>query len=128
MNGTIIKAFLILASSVGIIALMFYFLKRFTMKIKDPAGTLNMKIISRLHLGSKSNLYIVNSGQKTLLIGVTDHNISTLADLTDEDKNISQITTGFTRKSNISSSQTQLPVEESLSFKSFLKSSIKKSN
>ncbi len=132
IDETLIKSFFILIACVAGIGGMFFFLKKFSRKARASSGLIGMEILSRLSLMPKNHLFIVKAGKKTLLLGVSEKNITTLADLTEED------TQGFPstdslRKTNQSLAKKKIPsgldniTTDSLTFSSFLKSTFSKS-
>ena len=136
-EDTILKAFFTMAICVIALGGLFFLLKKFGNKYRKFQNSVDLQIISKMPLQQKTNLFVVKTGYKTLLIGVTDHNIAILADLTEE-KDIPKVTNDVMQKlenkssellSNLSNKSNQeLKAEESLSFRSFLRSNLRKSN
>jgi flagellar biogenesis protein FliO len=59
-------------------------IKKFSKNSKAKSNGIDIQIISKIGLQPKTNLIVVKAGLKTLLIGTTDHNVSILADLTED--------------------------------------------
>ncbi len=134
MDDTIVKAFGVLIASVGAIAGLFFLLKKVADKVKNPAGSNAMKVVSRLPLQNKTSLFIVEVSGKKILIGATDRNVNAIADLTDSDKNIKvdeQLFGAQHETPVIQNTDKSVKPEienKSLSFKEFLKTSFKRYN
>jgi len=62
---------------------MKYWLPRFYGVNQAAAG--KIKVLFRFGLEPRKSLYVINLGKKNLLVGVTDHQLSTLAELSEED-------------------------------------------
>ena len=134
IDDNILKAFLTLILIVGGLAGLFFLLKKFNARAKGIDNNIGLHVVSKISLQSKTHLYIVKAGEKILLIGVSDHNIRTLADLTDQEEKLP----GEIKKAagkGVKMSGVPKPIdnsktaeEASLSFKSFLRSSLRKSN
>jgi len=129
MDGTIIKSFAILLGSVALVYLVLFTLKKFSKKFTSNSDNPNrLKILSKLSLQPKNQLFIVEADGKTLLIGVSEKCINTLAELSDQQRISSFNLDSKKIKSDIK--QTQLEAQQSiqdnkdLSFFNFLKSSI----
>ncbi len=133
-DETLIKSFLILIVCVAGIGGLFYALKKYSRKAMASSDTIGMEVLSRLSLMPKNQLFVVKAGKKTLLIGVSEKNISTLADLTDEDIQNFPSNTSL-RKANKTIANNKVPSglanmaseSDSLTFSSFLKSTFSKS-
>ncbi len=129
MDGTIIKSFAILLGSVAVVYLVLFTLKKFSKKFTNTADNpQRLKVLSKLSLQQKSQLFIVEADGKTLLIGVSEKNINTLAELSDSQRISSFNIEGKRSRVNSIQSQSDTPAEsessKDLSFFSFLKSSI----
>lgn len=127
MEGTMLQSLLTLTAGVGIIGLMFYLLKKYTLKAQNSSGKMDLKVISKLPLQPKSSLFVVEAGDKKLLIGVSEKNINLISELSDENsEQASELkkTTSKNLPAKIKASDMQNP--EALSFKSFLKSTMTK--
>ena len=121
MDATIIKAFLLLCLCVGGMGLLFYYLRKYGTKLRDNNSQVELKILGKASLQPKSHIFIIQAEGKKLLIGVTEHNINTLSDLTETN------TKEFSEKEMIAlQNQTSKPnTVNDLSFSSFLKSVVK---
>ena len=64
---------------VGVIVLLAYLYKRFG--FSNAGQNKNLKILSTLALGAKEKLILVQVGEQQLLLGATQHNITTLHEL-----------------------------------------------
>jgi flagellar biosynthetic protein FliO len=130
----IVNAFLTLSLIVGGLWGVLLLIKRINGRSKNSSSPINLNIISRVSLQPKTHLYLVKAGQKTLLIGVTDHNISTLADLTEETQApqvpASEYKALVARANNVSRAKapeaSNADIDESLTFGAFLKSAFKR--
>lgn len=79
-----INNYLTFIAASGLIIIMLLIIKKLIIKNRNNQNSgIELKIINRINLHSKANLFLVNVSGKTLLIGVSDNHISTLADLTD---------------------------------------------
>jgi flagellar biosynthetic protein FliO len=135
MDAGIMKAFLTLAGVVTLLALILYFLKKLTVKAKKIPGSPELKVLSKTNLGPKSGIYLVRVGSRTLLIGSTDHNINTLAELT---PGVSQAAPSNQQSARALNTKAQpvpqgIPrdgknMEDPFSFRNFLLSNFKKFN
>lgn len=129
------KAFLTLAGVVTLLALLLFFLKKLTVKAKKIPGSPELKVLSKTNLGPKSGIYLVRVGSRTLLIGSTDHNINTLADLTPGAIPASPAQPSAGRAVNVKPQpipqgieQKAKNMEDPFSFRNFLLSNFKKFN
>ena len=109
-------------------------LKKYALKRrKNKTAGLEISVLSRISLHPKTNVFIVKAGEKTLLLGATDHNINTLADLTEpkpQASNFKSLPVSTTEKPNfqkVLKSQQSKQINNNLSFKAFLRSTIAKS-
>ena len=126
-DGTILKAFMTLILLVACFGAFFFVLKKFISKNKKFTNTVNIRILSRMPIQPKSFLYVVEAGDKNLLIGVNDHSISCLSDLSTETlpKESAMLKNG---NSNLPHNLNKLaPVkssDKSLSFGAFIRSTL----
>ena len=141
-DGSILKAFLTLGMIVAALGVTLFFVKKYVKKNKKVSGTDNLEIVSRISLQPKTHLFIVNVGDKKLLLGATDHSVNTLADLTSEGSSGTDevdVEKALQRLGRQAKSKMNKPVNkvvskmvpaiddnDSLSFTSFLKSTFKK--
>ncbi len=100
--------FLKLLMSFGVVGILFiggfFFMKKYSVKANKKGSEKRIKIITQHYLGPKKSLAIVRVAGETILIGVTDHNISMLKSLSlvgeDESELIEsneQASTGFAK-------------------------------
>jgi flagellar biogenesis protein FliO len=141
MDDSLLHSFLSLVGLVAVLGIALYLVKRYAKKAKKKANSIELELISKLPVQPKTNLFIIKAGPKTLLIGASDHNITTLADLT-EDKQykipaatITKSQLADLQKTKISKAYQPVQAEKKeeiqpetnpLSFKNFLRSSLKK--
>ena len=109
-------------------------IKKYALKSKkNKSQGFDLNVISRLSLHQKNHLFVVKAGQKTLLLGATDHNINILSDLSEvrtkpelsstfPSVNADRALTQPEQKQIINKKQA-----DALSFKSFLRSTLSKS-
>lgn len=103
------------------------FLKRNLTQRKISNLGMNFKIISRLPLSSKASLFIVQIGNNYLLIGVSEQNISAIADLTKIFQSQSLYRKNLPNQFENSSSPSQDSNEPQLTFTNFLKETFRRS-
>lgn len=119
MDATILKAFALLSLCVGGMGLLFYYLKKYGTKLRDNNSQVELKVLGKASLQPKSHIFIIQAEGRKLLIGVTDHSINTLSDLTENStETIKEI------KTIESKSNPNIGISD-LSFSSFLKSVVK---
>lgn len=121
MDGYILNAFFTLAVVVAAFGAMLFILKKTQLSKKSKDSDIEMKIISKMALNQKNQLYIVQIADKKLLLGVSDSGIRNLSQLsfannTDIPQNVSTVSTS----KNVNDYE-----DDSLSFKSFVKSTFK---
>ena len=75
------KLVLTLAVLVGMLGTAFYFIRKYSFSNKDSKSNLNIKVLTQHHLGPKKTLAVVRVAGESILIGVTDHNISMIKSL-----------------------------------------------
>ncbi len=128
-DASLMKAFATLAGVVGFLGLILFVLKKVIKKNKKIENQIDLQIISKISLQPKSHIYLIKAGEQTLLVGATDHNINTLADLSPNERPIPSFTSETKRPSRIQTPQAELTqdLENSLSFGSFIKSAFKRS-
>jgi flagellar biogenesis protein FliO len=112
-----------------------FFLKKLAVKAKKVPGSPELLVLSKTNLGPKSGIYLVRAGSRTLLIGSTDHNINTLADLTPgaNPAPIAQQQPGISSNVKSRPAPQGIPqkgknIEDPFSFRNFLLSNFKKFN
>lgn len=151
MNEPILQAFLSLSVVVGLLIAVMFIIKRLVKNRNSKSNSLDLQIISKASIMPKSHLFVVKAENKTLLVGATDHNISLIADLTNDEQQSSfeqkkplyKDAKSLALRSNVAKTPRQLPretikqpinqkimtkkeLEKSLSFSTFLKSAFKK--
>lgn len=132
---SVIKAFVVMFAAVAILGGLLYLLKRFAAKNNLNKNVPGIKVLSKVPLQSKASLFVIKVGDKTLLVGVSDRSISTLADLSEEtdSKSTAREELKKIKPSDLRKMQSSRPAptgtdRNPLSFKSFLKSSFKRYN
>lgn len=71
---------------IGVIALAYYVSKWLSKRYAvQGQNTKYLKVIDRIVIGQDRSLCIVKVGEKSMLLGVTQHNISKICDLDSED-------------------------------------------
>jgi flagellar biosynthetic protein FliO len=73
---------------VGLGAAAIYISKKYLPKITNLAGK-NVRIVETIHLGPRKMIHVIKAGNRKLLIGSTNENITLLADLTNEPAEVS---------------------------------------
>ncbi len=81
IDENLLHAFLTLMLCVLGLGVVLFIVKRYSAKIAPHKQTVDMKILGRLPL-QKANIYTIQAGDRTLVVGTTDHSITTLADIT----------------------------------------------
>jgi flagellar biosynthetic protein FliO len=136
-DDSIFSAFISLILIVAALGGFLYIFKRFVKKHRRNNNQVNLEVISRVSLTPKNQLFVVKVEGKTLLIGATDQNLNTLAELGDEqNKDILELST---KANNSPLAKYKTPVkaqapkklpefhgDDSLSFSSFLKQTFRK--
>lgn len=122
-NTDFLQSILTISAFLVLIVLASIVIRRFVTERKIGNVGVRFKIISKLPLNSKSQLFIIQIGNRYLLIGASENNVSAIADLTKvinfENNSLMQANqVGFTPPSSQSNS---------LSFKEFIKETFKKS-
>jgi flagellar biosynthetic protein FliO len=115
MDGNIINAFLTLSTIVVAIGILMYILKKTSKNKSIKDELIEMKVLSKMALNQKNQVYIVQVGNKRLVLGVSDSGIRNLSELSFANNTETQdIPNHIISK--------KLVNDDSLSFKSFLKS------
>lgn len=121
MDGNILNAFATLSLVVVALGVLLFILKKTALTKSAKEQIFDMKVLSKMQLNPKNHLYIVQAGEKRLLIGVSETGITPLSELSD-------VTTGAEINLNQAFSAPNKTTtktkatDNSLSFKSFLKS------
>jgi flagellar biosynthetic protein FliO len=87
MNEPILQAFLSMGLVVLALIAILYFLKKMAKNKNSKIHGSDLHVVSRVSIMPKSHLFVVKAEDKTLLLGATDHQISLIADLTNEEEN-----------------------------------------
>ncbi len=129
-DGNILRAFATLGLLVSLFGVLFWLIKKYTAKSKKKSSGISLEILSRMALQPKNQLFVIKAGDKTLLLGVSEKSINTLADLSSNVPSTQTFDNVLmqTQNKNTNSNQIQNIDENSLSFKSFLMSTLSKSN
>jgi flagellar biogenesis protein FliO len=124
-NGELLQSLLIVVGFLVGVFLLSNFLKKNLAQKKIHSLGVNFKIVSRLPLSNKVSLYIIQIGNHYILIGVSDQNVTAIADLT----KVMQSSSQRSQSSNFETSSIQSDElgEPHLSFKNFLKETFKRS-
>jgi flagellar biosynthetic protein FliO len=83
-EGSIINTFLALMAMVAVFGAILFAVKKFALKGKNLNNGISVQIISKTVLQPKTSIFVIKVENKTLLIGVTDHHVNTLAELSDD--------------------------------------------
>lgn len=84
--GSIINFLLSLSFVIGLIYIVMLALKFFYIKTSIPLTRQGaIKILAREYIETKKSLYVVEFGEKILLLGVTDDNITKITEITDKE-------------------------------------------
>ena len=75
------KLVLTLAVLVGMLGTGFYFIRKYSFSNKESKSNIKIKILTQHHLGPKKTLAVVRVAGESILIGVTDQNISMIKSL-----------------------------------------------
>lgn len=81
MDATLMQAVVVITVSLILLGVMALVIRRVASS-RSIAGNLSIRIIARQPLGNKASLVIADIGNKRLLLGVTDHNVTLLATIT----------------------------------------------
>ncbi|MFP4526927.1 MAG: FliO/MopB family protein [Candidatus Kapaibacterium sp.] len=135
-EAALLKTFFTLLIAVAALGGLLFIVKKISRRSASARDNVGLEVVSRLNLQQKSQLFVVKAAGRTLLIGATDRSINTLADLTDESREKSELQTGkdFTFDKKIKPDQLRAIKmaaskggSDQLSFASFLKSTLGKS-
>jgi len=80
VSGLLYKMILMVLAVIVLGLAVIYLSKKMLPKFNLPGK--RIQVIEAVHLGPRKSLHLIKVGQKTLLIGSTNENISHLADLT----------------------------------------------
>ncbi|MBX3044529.1 MAG: flagellar biosynthetic protein FliO [Candidatus Kapabacteria bacterium] len=124
MDGNILNAFATLSLVVVALGVLLFIVRKFVNGKNQKDQILDMKIISKMQLNPKNQLYVVQAGNKKLLLGVSESGIRNLTDLGIED--IPKVNTVEPKPVNHTSKVDV--ASDNLSFTTFLKSTFVRAN
>lgn len=75
------KLFLTLVILTGMAGAGYYFMRKYSFSNKINKSNMQIKVLSQHHLGAKKSLAIIRVAGESILIGVTDQNISMIKSL-----------------------------------------------
>ena len=84
MEAGFLKAFFSIVAVVAMFGAILFVLKKYLKRRTAASGDVDMKVISKVALHQKSFLCVVKVGMRTLLVGVSDNNVSLISDVSDE--------------------------------------------
>ena len=137
-ESLIIRALLSLGAMAALLGGIVYLLKKMNRRGSKAESKIPLHVINRLALSPKSQVYLIKAGNRTLLLGSSDHSVNFIADLSDED--MQKIKTGelqsnSSRRESLEGKFTQadlkplpkpVPLDEDTSFRNYIKSTFKK--
>jgi len=88
-NGT--KMVLSLMVIAGMLGAAYYMIRRYSVSNKTAKSNMQIKVLSQHFLGPKKSLAIIRVAGESILIGVTDHNISLIKPLSLLDDELPQV-------------------------------------
>jgi flagellar biogenesis protein FliO len=83
-DASIMNSSVIMALIVGVLILILMLVKKMFPSANKKGSPVSMQIVSKMTLQPRVNMYMVKVGQRTLLIGVAEKNISLLSDLSQQ--------------------------------------------
>lgn len=125
-DSSIMNTFLTLTGAVLGLAIILFITKKAVNKSKSIGNHLELKVISKVQLHSKTFIYTVKAGTRTLLIGASDHAITTLADLSPQIKQNQHPSPSSDNQAAQAVPKNKSQIEDALSFRSFIMSGMKK--
>jgi flagellar biogenesis protein FliO len=125
IDETLLKAFLTLMACAALLGGILWYIKRWAARKSPLAKEVNIRITGRMSLPPKAIVYTMQVAGRTLLIGVTDHSVALLADLTESTDSI-PATIESAKQNSIPSLVDDSP--EAVSFGAFLKAITKREN
>jgi len=138
LEPALLKAFFTLMLCVAVMGGALVLLKRYAKKKTAVTGGIDLQVISRQALQPKVSVFVVKAGDKTLVLGVTEHNVTTLADITEDQpqqvlKNIhpKEVVKEKANQPQLVQTQREIPqaaLEQPPSFGEFLKTVLKGEN
>ena len=121
IDENLLQAFMTLMLCVLGLGVILYFVKRYTAKIAPQTQTVSMKVLGRLPL-PKANIYTIQAGDRILIIGTTDHSITTLADITSHQAVSPQNSNVIPTQAHVPDNSSGINPTDNLSFSAFIQS------
>jgi flagellar biogenesis protein FliO len=121
MDGNILNAFATLSLVVVALGVFLFILKKTALAKTAKEQILDMKVLSKMQLNPKNHLYVVQAGDKRLLLGVSETGITSLSELSNVSSVAENVSVPAFSSPKIVTSKPKT-IDNSLSFKSFLKS------
>lgn len=119
-ENPLINAFATLIITVGVVAVLLYFVKKYSGKFTSTSfSQKSIKIESKQALSSKSFLFIINIEGRRFVIGANDNSISKISEL---DSNFGN----STQTNKVKEEELPKELQEDISFSNFLKQSLLK--
>ncbi len=121
IDENLLHAFLTLMLCVLGLGIVLFIVKRYSATIAPHKQTVDMKILGRLPL-QKATIYTIQAGERTLIIGTTDHSITTLADITPATSMTPSLPVPAAAAQTSTDNSPIDPTADNLSFAAFLQS------
>lgn len=119
-ENPLINAFATLIITVGVVAVLLYFVKKYSGKFTNTSfSQKSIKIESKQAISTKSYLFIVNIEGRRFVIGANDNSITKISEL---DSNFDN----STQSNKIKEEELPKELQEDISFSNFLKQSLLK--
>jgi len=83
MDGTVLKAFVTLVGCIAFLGAVLWWVKRKTSRGQAGSQDIRIRIVARQPLGSKASVAVVEVGDKTLILGITEHAVTNLGSESD---------------------------------------------
>lgn len=135
IEESILNAFLSLMGIILLLGGVLFALKKVAKNKPKNKNSIDLEIMSKLAINAKTHLFVVKAGEKTLLIGTSDHNVTTLSELDNHSVDVPEyvsndlniLSHALQQKSQKQLSRPQINLAKNpLSFGSFLRSTFKK--
>ena len=84
MDGTVLKAFVTLVGCIAFLGVVLWWVKRKTSRGQAGNQDLRIRIVARQTLSSKASVAVVEVGEKTYVLGVTEHSVTNLGTTVNE--------------------------------------------
>lgn len=85
IENPMLETFAILAAAVALLGIVLFLVKRYVAKVNNGTGVEQIKVISKVNLMPKNQIFIIEVNNKKLLIGVSEKNINLLKDLSENE-------------------------------------------